>query len=58
MGEIQEKVWVVMKDDTTTLRAPQPCKVFDDREDARRYVKAWKMATKRYLYRIVGVKKG
>lgn len=57
MSEKQEKVWVVSKRRFgTEIRTP--IKVFDDRQDARNYVRRWNMATRKYAYHIAGVRKG
>jgi hypothetical protein len=58
MSEVQEKVWVILRTDDWYVSEPMPVKVFDDRKDARSYVKSMKAKTDRYLYAIRGVRKG
>ena len=57
MGEIQEKVWVVMRAESNTDNT-QAVKVFDDRRDAREYQSRMQKRSKRYMYWYTGVKKG
>lgn len=57
MSEKQEKVWVVMKTRGVSL-SNIPAKVFDDRKDARNYVKQIASRAKTSVYCVVGVKKG
>lgn len=57
MGEKQEKVWVVMRRRAGSVMA-EPAKVFDDRKDARAYMKTMVARAKVWIYWVVGVKKG
>lgn len=57
MGEKQEKVWVVMKARGNSYDA-KPVKVFDDRSDAREYVKQLSARRTIHAYWVEGVKKG
>ena len=59
-GEKQETVHVVMRAGVadTGNRCAQPVKVFDDRSDARAYAKRMNLGSRKYLYRVVPVKKG
>lgn len=62
MGEKQEKVWVVFRytkaDSDGHYGDNWPVKVFDDRKDARKYVEFSNKRSRRWVYQLVGVKKG
>ena len=58
MSEKQEKVWIVMRRQGWRLSRATPNKVFDDRDDARRYAAQLNKRSKLYRYSVTGVKKG
>ena len=60
MAEKQEKVWVVSRgrEYEDGLGLLSPVKAFDDRKDARAYVKDRQKRSRRYKYFMDGVKKG
>ena len=68
MGEVQEKCWVVIRSGYKikktigrgTMRefVFAPVKVFDDREDARKYAGRMQLRSASRTFRVHGVKKG